>query len=609
MRSKKSIVNSILKKVFHFLASIKLAVILLIFFAILLSWATFFESEHGTDAVQQYVYKTLWFDLFLYLLGINVTLSALSRFPWKKHHVGFLITHLGILIILIGALITRQFGIEGQIMLQEGEETDEILLDQTVLTVSVPRLNVRENFNPWFINKSIPKGQEILYRIGDTGMKLYVTDYYENPQQRMRVTNDGDPGHPAIQFSILQPGQQRPNLQEWLLAGHEQHEVLELRGAKIFFHEIQNQDQLDQVLAEPVEEEAAPTGELVFLDEEENEIQTLDVEELMQTPVTFTHDEKEYTVQADTFYSHATIREGQLIDDKEGNVLNPALRFSLEGPEKTENHLSFAFFPDLESMHGGQEQNMSGLNARFDYPSNINMLQPENQIDLAVDQDRTLYYRAMNKDGKYATGTIQVGQNFNTTWGSFVMRIDNFYENGRLSHDIIDAGKNAEGQQNNPIIQVRLEYNGKSVRRNVSFNNPTTLAVGGEACVINFGRERYPLGFNLELIDFRAPRYPGTNRPAKFESLVKLKDPEQNLEEETLIYMNNPLGHNNFLVYQSSYIEGDENRPDISIFSVARAPGTPIIYFGSIVMILGMIIIFASSRYGRRRTIPFQNES
>jgi len=55
--------------------------------------------------------------------------------------------------------------------------------------------------------------------------------------------------------------------------------------------------------------------------------------------------------------------------------------------------------------------------------------------------------------------------------------------------------------------------------------------------------------------------------------------------------MNNPLYYNNFVVYQSSYIEGKNGSSDISIFSVARAPGTPIIYFGSIVMVLGMIII------------------
>src|SRR5690606_22786196 len=90
------------KKTFDFLASIKLAVILLVVFAVLLSWATVLESKHSTDYVQRLIYQTFWFDLFLFFLGLNVLFSALSRMPWKKRHTGFLVTHLGILVILLG---------------------------------------------------------------------------------------------------------------------------------------------------------------------------------------------------------------------------------------------------------------------------------------------------------------------------------------------------------------------------------------------------------------------------------------------------------------------------------------------------------------------------
>jgi hypothetical protein len=49
------------------------------------------------------------------LLGANLACSAFSRWPWRKHHLAFLITHLGIITLLIGSLIGRIWGVEGTI--------------------------------------------------------------------------------------------------------------------------------------------------------------------------------------------------------------------------------------------------------------------------------------------------------------------------------------------------------------------------------------------------------------------------------------------------------------------------------------------------------------
>ena len=143
----------------------------------------------------------------------------------------------------------------------------------------------------------------------------------------------------------------------------------------------------------------------------------------------------------------------------------------------------------------------------------------------------------------------------------------------------------------------RSQQNGKSTETFLSYGAEQVVNVENEQFIIYYGRHRYPVGFTIELIDFQAPRYPGTNRPARFQSLVNLIDQEKNLKEERLVYMNNPLAYNNFLVYQSSYIEGEQGRPDISIFSVARAPGTGTIYFGSIVLCIGMILMFGTTQY------------
>src|SRR5207237_9779280 len=103
--------------IFEFFASLKLAVVLLavlIFGAIV---GTLYESSFDAKVARTYVYGAPWFNSWLLLLGANLTASALSRWPWKKYHSAFLITHLGIITLLLGSLLGRVFGLQGTITL------------------------------------------------------------------------------------------------------------------------------------------------------------------------------------------------------------------------------------------------------------------------------------------------------------------------------------------------------------------------------------------------------------------------------------------------------------------------------------------------------------
>src|SRR5258708_5798398 len=109
-------------KIFKFISSIKLALPMILLVSACLAAGTIVESRYSTAVAKRFVYGTWWFGGILLLLGLNVFCSAISRFPWKKHQTGFVITHLGILCILAGSLITQRFGVDGQIALTEGEE-------------------------------------------------------------------------------------------------------------------------------------------------------------------------------------------------------------------------------------------------------------------------------------------------------------------------------------------------------------------------------------------------------------------------------------------------------------------------------------------------------
>ncbi|GAB6165733.1 hypothetical protein JCM19992_17330 [Thermostilla marina] len=104
----------------EFLASLRLAVILLSVLVVVLAVATFIEKGIGPAASQFAVYQSWWFYLLGTLLGINILFAALIRYPWKRYQTGFVITHAGLLVLLIGCLVSALRGIEATLSVQEG---------------------------------------------------------------------------------------------------------------------------------------------------------------------------------------------------------------------------------------------------------------------------------------------------------------------------------------------------------------------------------------------------------------------------------------------------------------------------------------------------------
>ena len=84
---------------FRFFASLKLAIFLLLTLALAFAVGTFVESAYGAEVAKLLVYDTPWLTVLLLLLALNVAASALDRLPWQKRHVGFVVTHCGILLM------------------------------------------------------------------------------------------------------------------------------------------------------------------------------------------------------------------------------------------------------------------------------------------------------------------------------------------------------------------------------------------------------------------------------------------------------------------------------------------------------------------------------
>lgn len=103
---------------------------------------------------------------------------------------------------------------------------------------------------------------------------------------------------------------------------------------------------------------------------------------------------------------------------------------------------------------------------------------------------------------------------------------------------------------------------------------------------LRFTRIYYP--FEIELIDFKHEKYPGTEIPFNFSSEVMVHHEDSSKDQKSLIYMNHPLRYEGLTFYQASFA----NQDTTSIFQVVRNPGWILPYVSVLLMGLGMIVQF-----------------
>src|SRR2546425_5144350 len=208
--------------IFEFFASLKLAVVLLAVLIVAAIAGTIYESSFDAKVARAYVYGAPWFNLWLVLLGANLACSALSRWPWRKHHLAFLITHLGIITLLIGSLIGRIWGIEGTITVFKGEPpTNRLLVDQRQLRVHDVDGIVKGYPAEFLHHPPSPQHPRDLGLLA-SGALLQIVDYGPAIEGKLNPKPVSDVGAPALHFTIA-TAMMNQHLDGWLLADDPQH--------------------------------------------------------------------------------------------------------------------------------------------------------------------------------------------------------------------------------------------------------------------------------------------------------------------------------------------------------------------------------------------------
>lgn len=122
----------ILKQLYHFLGSIYLAILLIALTAIFVAAGTVLEAWHDSHLFSaSFTYHHPVFFTLIWGFFINILISALRRWPFQKKHIPFLMTHLGLLLLLSGVMVKSYFGVQGSMSILEGGSNYRIFLPHT----------------------------------------------------------------------------------------------------------------------------------------------------------------------------------------------------------------------------------------------------------------------------------------------------------------------------------------------------------------------------------------------------------------------------------------------------------------------------------------------
>jgi cytochrome c biogenesis protein ResB len=205
----------------------------------------------------------------------------------------------------------------------------------------------------------------------------------------------------------------------------------------------------------------------------------------------------------------------------------------------------------------------------------------------AKDQNRLRYqvylerFRGGPKRGLVKSGWVEPGQSFETGWMDLKARLLNFYPNSEMKVNYIEQATKTD--LTTPAVLVDFRGRQQWIGLNAMARYFTSQGYYG----VVFQNERIKLDFSVELKKFNIGRYQGTRRAASYSSLVSVPD-----EGETLISMNEPLKYNGFTFYQASFVEDEMGKPTASVLSVNYDPGRWIKYLGSLLIVLGSILLF-----------------
>ena len=590
------------------LASLRLAVVLISVSGLMLAWATLVESRYGAEAVRFGIYGTWWFSGLTALLGANVFCSAAIRFPWKRHQTGFLITHAGVLVLLIGCLLSRMGGVDAKLPIFEGRTAHVAYEDSQHFdlkvhprsvgleqTIEVPFASGPFNWRdynsssllrtpgkrydtlywfPWWLAR---RDRGILY--DQDGIKLEVLDYYSDSNLQAALPLKLRTSVNQNQWSSLQleiRGTDDPHSSH---AGGGKYAREKLSDGRWVVYWLAGSLAETEAFRESLPDGAlSPNGQVVLhAGGKSYRFSVEELQELKRVSLGDTGIEAELA-QFEPAFPHVILLIHRPGDSPHRMVLYADIpEFNKQDAE----HAVFGTYWYDVSEGKQQSANEAGESAA----ERMQSLRRE-RIDVVQGADQKLYYRTW-KSERGSVRELPVNGDKVVTYeegGSPVsLYVEQFVPHDRPGLTIVPARfakQNRQGYKQRQA-RLRLTVDGNSEEFWLAGMMPDPFSqepdetqrklVHGQnrRVAITLANDRIDVGFQLYLQKFQRKLDPGTGMASHYSSLVDLLEyhdenrpgdnPSKRLKTDILITLNEPVnfsdqrGGRSYRVYQESF--------------------------------------------------------
>ncbi|MGB0836636.1 MAG: cytochrome c biogenesis protein CcsA [Flavobacteriaceae bacterium] len=125
-----------MNRLYKIFSSSKLALVLLLAYAVAMASATFIENDYGIATSWAVVYDAWWFELIQVGLGACFVANIFKYKLLNKRKWPILLFHISFIIILIGSGITRYFSYGGIMRIREGAQSNIVISNTKFLNAT-----------------------------------------------------------------------------------------------------------------------------------------------------------------------------------------------------------------------------------------------------------------------------------------------------------------------------------------------------------------------------------------------------------------------------------------------------------------------------------------
>ncbi|MBT6561987.1 MAG: hypothetical protein HON76_05615 [Candidatus Scalindua sp.] len=540
--------------------------------------AKFFAAIQFTD-----IFHSYWFSFLLVLLCVNLGCCTVKRWRNKVLMIGFLVTHISIILILIGCVVDLLTGVKGGVNIYEGKSVDyyltrpdykknplgfQVFCDDFLIEKHPPKYKLIAYVKDKDKQKAVPAKVGKRNSVSGTNYAVTVKDFIEDAEIQQEPINVSDvPNNPALYIQLSEKG--NVTAEGWLLAKDRNWYSDTQRDLKIDYVWADNAEKHEK-LANAAGKSTKPKLDITI--EGKNIVKSVPVEKGKK----FSIDGTDFIIEIKNF---ALDYSKRLVPLSEQEPNNPAVMVEISGPQGKDSRWSFSKYPDYQDK--AHQVIYKDVKLLCSVPENFSDAKHRVRIVQNKSGKKTISY--IKNEEVISINDWELNKSYNVADSELEIRVIKYFPSHGLKKSVVKRVGGHEGHNHgpdehagNPAVLIEMEGPRGKVAEWVFAHTPPHWYPDNNFAVL------YEKS-GMEIKDYK--------------SILRVVENGKTMVTKT-IEVNNALKYKGFVFYQSSYDPEGERYTGLQ---VTKNPGLLVVYTGFIMLCIGIVFIFYVKPFLRRK--------